>query len=194
MPGTSTSPAVQPDSAAEIICASRSVTRVTDPEVVNRVINHPAVRPYVAGPIEEPLDVAPLLADPRNIALWGQHGGIVFIHMQPCVYEAHTQVLPEGRGSWTLEMAQAALLWLFAGTDALEVLTRVPKGNAPALALAKAVHGEFEFTNKKGWMLRGEMIPADVYSLTIQRWMRTAPIRGCAWLSITEHSHALGLG
>lgn len=151
------------------------VRRVTDAAMVNEVVNHPAVRPWIAGPIEDELDVTPVLADPRNIALWGQHGGVVFVYRQPTIYEAHTQVLPAGRGRWTLKMTQAALLWLFAGTDALEVLTRVPRGNVGALALAEAVHGEFEFTNKKGWIHKGEVIPADVYSLTIQRWMHTAP-------------------
>jgi hypothetical protein len=170
MSDASASLAVQPDSIAPPL-----VERVTDPEAVNRVINNPSVLPWVRGSIEGPLDSTPVLADPRNIALFGQHGGIVFTFVQSGVYEAHTQVLPEGRGPWALQMAQAALLWLFAGTEAVEVLTRAPHGNLGALALAKAVHGELEFTNQKGWVLNGEVVPADIYSLPIQRWMRTAP-------------------
>jgi hypothetical protein len=153
----------------------RIVDRSFDAETINRVINHPAVKPWVAGDIEGDLDVSPVLRNPRNFALFGRHGGIIFTWVQPCVYEAHTQVLPEGRGAWALQMANAALLWLFAGTDALEVLTRVPHGNRGARALAQAVHGVFEFTNARGFMLDGETVPADIYSLTIQTWMRTAP-------------------
>jgi hypothetical protein len=95
--------------------------------------------------------------------------------LQSGVYEAHTQVLPEGRGAWALQMAHAAVLWLFAGTDAVELLTRVPHGNRPALALTKAMHGEFDFTCKKGWVYDGKIVACDIYSMPIQTWMRTAP-------------------
>jgi hypothetical protein len=151
------------------------IERSFNADAINRVINDPTIKPWVAGGIEGDLDVAPVLADPRNVALFGQHGGIIFTWVQPCVYEAHTQVLPAGRGPWALEMAHAALSWLFSGTDALEVLTRVPHGNRAARGLAQAVHGVLEFTNPRGFILGGTFVPADIYSLTIQTWMRTAP-------------------
>jgi hypothetical protein len=151
------------------------IERIYDPAVVNAVVNDPTVKPWVAGGIEGDLDVSPVLADPRNIALFGRHGGVIFTWVQPCVYEAHTQVLPQGRGAWALQMVHATASWLFAGTDALEVLTRVPHGNRGARALVQAVQGVFEFTNPLGFVLDGELVPADIYSLTIQTWMRTAP-------------------
>ena len=41
--------------------------------------------------------------------------------------------------------------------------------------LAEAIGAIFEFTNPRGWIMEGEFVPADIYRLTIQDWMRDAP-------------------
>jgi hypothetical protein len=54
------------------------VQRVTDPETISR--DQRSVGAAVGIN-------APFLVDPRNIALFGQHGGIVFTLARPGVYE-----------------------------------------------------------------------------------------------------------
>lgn len=151
------------------------ITRHFEATQVNAVLNHPAVHPWVCGNITGPLDIGPALADRRNILLMGEHGGILFHHLQAGLYEAHTQVVPEGRGEWCLAMTEAALRWMFTRTDCIEVVTRVPKGNLAARALTKAAGLTFQFTNPHGWALAGKVVSADVFGLTIQDWIRRAP-------------------
>ncbi len=147
----------------------------TDATRLNEICNHPEVYPWVRGPADTPVDMTEVVASGNTITLLGKHGGILFHHLQPEIFEAHTQMLPSGRGTWALECVQACLAWLYTRTDAMEVLTRCPKGNLAALALAKAIGGVKEFSNPKGWHKDGKPIPADIYGLRIQDWMRTAP-------------------
>lgn len=149
--------------------------RQHDAAHINEIVNDPSVYPWVSGRHTGPLDVSPLIADGRNVALFGEHGGVIFVAHQPGLYEAHTQVLPAGRGRWTFDTVNAALHWMFTRSDAIEIMTRCPHGNLGAKALARAIHGELEFTNPRGWTKDGNAIPADIYSLDIQRWMKTAP-------------------
>lgn len=142
---------------------------------INKVINHPSVYPWVRGAFDGELDLTCVLEDTSNILLMGEHGGVLFMQHQHGFYEAHTQVLPEGRGAWTVEMVRAALHWMFTKTDAFEIVSRVPRGNLGARALVRAIHGEFEFTNPVGWKKDGKTIPADIFSLNIQDWTRKAP-------------------
>lgn len=94
---------------------------------------------------------------------------------QQGLYEAHTTILPEARGKQGLEIVREALSWMFMQTDAVEIFTRCPQGNIAAKALARAIKGEYQFTNANGWTYGKEIVSADIYNLTIQRWMQTAP-------------------
>src|SRR3990167_10259149 len=155
--------------------ALNGIERHVNPHFINRVANHPAIYPWVKGYAQGQLDLAPILADPRHYALMGEFGGVLFVNHQPGLYEAHTQIMPEGRGAWALATVRACLHWIFTRTDCVEVMTRVPKGNLGARALAKAIGGRFEFTNPRGWVMNGDPIPADIFALKIQDWMRDAP-------------------
>lgn len=142
---------------------------------LNEVVNHPSVYEWVRGAATGPLDLTIPVLDEDNVLLMGEYGGVLFIKHSPGTYEAHTQVLPDGRGPWTVDMVNEALRWMFTKTDAIEIVTRVPKGNIAAMALARAINGRPEFTIKMGWIHEGEVIPADIYALRIQDWMAKAP-------------------
>lgn len=161
------------------------IERQTSADRINQVINHPSVYPWVRGSLEGELDLSNVISDTRNFALFGEHGGVIFKCLQPGIYEAHTQVVPEGRGSWTIKMVRAALQWMFTRTDALEIVTQVPRGNVAALALTRRVGFVFEFTNPKGWVKDGKHIESDIYGHRIQDWMRIAP----DLCSIGHHFH-----
>ncbi len=81
---------------------------------------------------------------------------------------------PSARGAETLAMVKAALRWMFTRTDALELWTRAPEGNLGARALARAIGGVLECRLKRGWVMDHATIPAEIYSLKIQDWMRSA--------------------
>ena len=150
------------------------VKRDYDAKRLNHVANHPDVYRWVKGSFNGYLDLTPIVQDQRNILLMGEYGGVMFVNHQPGFYEAHTQMLPEGRGEWALWTVRAALHWMFTHTEAVEIMTKVPKGNLGARALVRSIHGKFEFRRENGWVLDGQSVPADIYSLTIQDWMRTA--------------------
>jgi hypothetical protein len=157
------------------------IKRHYDALFLNQVINHPRVRPWVSSSGVEPLDFTLFVENTNNILLMGEYGGVFFHLLQPGLYEAHTQVLPEGRGRWTIAMVQKALSYIFIQTDAVEILTRVPAGNTPALALTKRIGGVFQFTRPNSWMHNGIACPSDIYALSIMNWMRDAeelPLRG----------------
>lgn len=152
------------------------VKREYDAKRINKIVNNPEVSRWVRGSYpNDYIDISPLIADRRNICLTDELGGVVFVQHQMGLYDAHVQVLPEGRGQWALHMVQEALKWVFTRTEAVEITTRVPKGNLGARALVRSIHGRSEFRLDPGWVVNGNPVYADVYSLTIQEWFKTAP-------------------
>jgi RimJ/RimL family protein N-acetyltransferase len=150
-----------------------TISRHIDATHINAILNHPEVRPWVAAN-NAPLDMTPFMES--MIVLYGEYGGQVYHRLDAGLWEAHSAFLPKGRGQWALAATQASLKWMFARTDALEIVTRCPAGNVAAKALAKAIGGEHLFTHPEGWVKDGKPIPADVFSLTIQSWMKTSPL------------------
>lgn len=152
-----------------------AIERRFDAAFINRVANDPSVDRWVRGYLTGEIDFSEAVADQRNILLVGEHGGMLFHAHQPGLFECHTLVLPSGRGRWTLGLVEACLHWVFTRTDAIEVMTRVPKGNVRARALVQAIHGVYEFTNKTGWVMDLDTVPADIFSMHVQAWIRDAP-------------------
>lgn len=150
--------------------------RTFDPARLHAIVNHPSVLPHVSGAIEGPLDLSPLVTNPANITLVDEHGAILFHRHQAGLYEVHTQVLKEGRGPWALTFAKECLTWLFCRSEALEVITRVPKGNYPALVLAKAVGMKPAMTVKDGWKTKEGHVDAHILRLSIFDWIEAAPL------------------
>lgn len=111
------------------------LTRAMDADFLNLVANHPAVRPWLLG--DGPADLAPLIADPRNVALVTEDGGFVFTAGRLGDFEVHTLFLP-GAAS-PLLAAHAAAAFIFCNTDAMRIVTKCPHGNVRARALADAI-------------------------------------------------------
>jgi hypothetical protein len=147
------------------------ITRQTDAVRLNLIINDPAVRPHIGGDIEGELDFSEAVADPSNIVLLAEHGGMIFHRHQFGLFECHTFSLPAGRGIWTLAMVKECLQWIFCRTEAMEIVTRCPKGNFAAKALARAIGGHFDCTLPLGWTKDGLPTSCDIYRLTLQDWM-----------------------
>ncbi len=151
------------------------IQRTFDATAINAIANHPAIKPWVSPSADYELDLSEPVADPRNVALRGTYGAMIYHLLQPSIFEVHTLVKPEGRGAWTLSFVRECLHWMFTRTHALEIMTRCPRGNLAARTLAKSVHLVYQFTNPSGWIRDGEPISTDIFALSIQDWIRTAP-------------------
>lgn len=134
------------------------------------VANDPDVFPWICGDREEPFDFVEAVNDRNNIFLFGEFGGFYFRNVNGVVFDAHSMILPEGRGYWALCAAEAALDWVFSKTNAHEVTMSVPKGNIAVRALVKRLGAKRRGEIQDGWHLKGKQVSIDVYSMTKEDW------------------------
>jgi hypothetical protein len=144
-----------------------AVSRVFDAIRLNAIVNDPSVRPHVGFLGDQNLDLTDLVRDTANYLIMGQYGCVLFIRLQNGLFEAHTQVLKEGRGQWVIGLAKAAMQWMFTRTDALELVSKCP--TLRTRALAKCINGQFDCT-----VLGHDGNEVNVYSITLQNWLAHA--------------------
>lgn len=142
------------------------IRRTLDPAFLNAVANHPEVFPWLGASGDE-IDIAPLVENPQNIAISAQHGGWILVRLEPGVYELHTMFLPEGRGKAYLSASKEAMRYLFACTDATEILTKCPDNNGAA-RMAAATAGFKERFRRDGAWIDGSGV--SYQGLTIEDW------------------------
>lgn len=145
--------------------------RTLDPAVFDRVANHPDVRPWLGGSGE--LSFAATLSDPANIALCCDAGGWLLTRHESGVYEAHSLFLP---GTADVPaMAMAGFEYLFTATDCVEVVSKVPLANRPALGLANAVGLREKFRRPDAWPTPdGGACDVSYRALTLEGWSQRA--------------------
>lgn len=148
-----------------------AIERHFDAEALNRTVNDPSVYPWVRGTASGRLDLQVVAENPANVLLVGEHGSMLFTPLATGLWELHTQVMRAGRGPWALGLATACFEWMFTRTDAMEILTRVPKGNVAALAGVRLVGMQHAWTQPQGWVLRDVPVPAGIWTLTLQSWL-----------------------
>ena len=137
-----------------------------DAAFLNRVVNHPAVHPWVSMGLKGDLDITALVEDPRNVFLANEWGGFLLIAKGDYVYELHTQFLPEGRGKSAYAAGREGCAYMFTKTDCLRIDTYIQLDNPAAERYARVVGfkkwGETE--------LHGH--PCYYYVLTLKEWAR----------------------
>lgn len=144
------------------------IRRTMDASLLNEVANGPEVRPLLGGSGQ--IDLAPVLADPRNVALVTDLGGYVFTQHEATVYEGHT-IFPLGSGQQAGRAIEEALRWLFTRTDCQEVVTKVSKNNRAAGLMVRQVGFERLFDRDAAWPeFDGSMAPGSFFGLSIGRW------------------------
>lgn len=141
-----------------------------DADRIAYVANHPSVYPWICGKRTDQLEFRESVKDRNNIFLFGEFGGFYFRNMDGSIFDAHSMILPDGRGHWALVAADNALNWMFDRTNAREVTMSVPKGNIAVRALVRRLGATFRGTIENGWHLRGKDVPVDVYSILKDEW------------------------
>ena len=153
-----------------------SIARTHDSDLINSIITHPAVYPFVSddgSPPAEEFDCSPLLGSPMGYFLLAmndeQAAGVFMYHAHNAItYEVHTNVLPEFRGAGAVKLAKLSLKWMFENTRCRKVVTHVPITNRPAYRLARAVGMCGEGTNRRSFMKDGAIINQHVLGITME--------------------------
>ncbi len=143
--------------------------RTLDPSALNRVANHPEVRPWLGG--EGEVDLTGLVMNPANFAFQGEHGGFIAQKIGEGRYEVHSLFLPSGRGGESLACAAEGMAFMFCATDCSELVTKCPEGNPAALGLARAGGFREQFRRERCWPFNGEMVSVSYQALSLQRWV-----------------------
>lgn len=146
-----------------------------DGKLLNAFANHPSIRPWLGGVVDGPLDWSIFLDDHNVYAFYGEHGGILCIPVMPGLYDCHMQVLPEGRGRWAVNLANEVFYRMFAQTDAMELVARIPEYNKAARGMMRLIGAHHECDQESGWVRNGEPVNVSWYSLTIHDWIRKDP-------------------
>lgn len=143
----------------------------TDVGHVNHILNHPSVYPWIKGWHEGKFDISKWMNN-DNVILAFEHGCSVFVKHQIGVYEWHVAVLPEGRGQQSLLWGRRALNWMFVNTDAVDILAQCPPTNPFVRIIIQQMGLKKEFVTRSLWPTKDGKVPVDVYSMSIQEWIR----------------------
>lgn len=95
----------------------------------NKICNDPSVLPGLSLGIVDHVDLTPLVENPRNHLLLGEHGGVLLIWAAPGVYDSHDFCLPEGRGAYARDAAQDVFAFVFGTLGARMLFATTPVEN-----------------------------------------------------------------
>src|SRR6202035_719497 len=157
------------------------VRRSFDPAEINPTINDPDIFPCLSIPGIDHLDIAPVLADQRNVLLLSDNGGILFCWLEPCIYEVHTALRKPERGSHgnngahNQNVCRAAYRWMFTQTDCMVLHTRIPATNRAAATFAPLLGWIKEFERKAVWPTSDGRVDMSFFALRYDDWLRKTP-------------------
>lgn len=114
--------------------------RVTDPALVRAVWENPSIHPFVIDDFSAINPLPEWASNPLVHCLMPEDNSAYFMFcpLRFTLFEVHGAVLRNGR-SRSVEMGREALAYMKANTICRTVLSFVPKGNYPALALDRAL-------------------------------------------------------
>lgn len=135
--------------------------RTHDPALVRQAIANPktyAAHCFDGAPSIEAFE--PIMSD----AIWyvaayeaDWLGIFMFVPQNPVLWEVHTCLLPKAWGR-AVEIAQAAVAWVFANTPCRHIITHVPEDNTLAYRLAVGAGFEHYCTLRASFQRGGALI------------------------------------
>lgn len=143
--------------------------RTMDAAVLNTAANDPRVRPFGGG--EGTIDLSAAIGNPENYAFVNEFGGFLVVKLERGLYEVHSMMLPEGRGPETIQDVRSTIRFMFAATDCMEIVTKVPQGNAAALGMCRATGFSKSFERTNAWHeTNGDRVNLGYYTLSFSAW------------------------
>lgn len=155
--------------------APSEIRRSFDASEINAIINDPDVFAFVTVPGLDRIDATELVADPRNVLIMAEGGGVLFLWQEPGIYEVHTNFLKAHRGLHALGVSLAAYRWMFTHTDCMTLLTRVPAFNKAADRFCAIVGATKEFERKAVWPTKNGPVDMAFWSLRYDDWIKQTP-------------------
>lgn len=158
-----------------------TVRRTFSAAFLNAVANDAEVRPHLSGSGE--VDLTRLVANPENVALVVDgSGGFVLQRLGEGLYEAHSLFLPGHHGRTAMDAMVEGVRYMFAATDCVEIVSRVPDHNHAARGLAREAGlrevFRLEHDPRSGW-------PVSVQQIDLDRWR--ARDSACARAGVALH-------
>lgn len=148
--------------------------RTLDASAFNEIIKHPDVRPLLgfADPSVE-VDLTAVVGNIDNFAFLTPHGdgGYLLLKLQPGLYAAHTLALPTARGRPMIRLMREGFAAMFKASDAVEIITQIPDGNANAKALSDVAGFRDTFRRESFFPMNGELVGCQFRSLGYADWV-----------------------
>lgn len=148
------------------------IRRSLDASDINVILNDPEVFRWIKIPGVTSLDVTEQIANPANVLLMADGGGIIFFQQEPGIYEVHTSFLKERRGRYALDASLAAYRWMFTHTDCMILQTKVPAFNKMAARFCAMVGAVKDFERERVWPTEDGMVGLSYWSLKYEDWIR----------------------
>lgn len=152
------------------------IRRSFDAAEINPILNDPSVFDAIKLPGMAPeIDVAPIISNPNNVLLMAEGGGIMFIQIEPGIYEVHTSFLEKYRGSNAIKASLEAYRWMFTHTDCMILQTKVPAFNRGADKFCRIVGATKDFERKSIWLTDKGPVDMSYWTLRYEDWLRKTP-------------------
>lgn len=129
---------------------------------INRIVNHPDVRPTAGGDGVSRIDFTPLLD--KMIALENKGGAWLFSPEDGGVWEGHYMFLPKYRGKYALELGREALSYMFKEIGAKRIIGRQPVENKLASVYNTALgikKGPIQKVTRQGFTYLAQIFTID---------------------------------
>ena len=108
------------------------IRRIFDSSLLNEVINHPDIFPFVMVEDWDAVDMSIFFDSPNNICLMSEGGGFVAAYVDEGIYEVHSLFLPNYRGSYAIRMAKEGIAYMFDIAGAKRLIGYTPVANKAA--------------------------------------------------------------
>lgn len=112
---------------------------------LNAIANDSSVRPHIGIDGSDAVDLTPLLADPANVALMSDDGGVVFAAQEPGIYEGHVLFREGARGKYATQITKLAIWWMFTRSPMVELYMRVPENRNDVFGLVRQLGARQEW-------------------------------------------------
>lgn len=155
------------------------IRRSFDAADINRILNEKRNFDAIKLPGQKPgdIDATPIVANPLNVLLMSEIGGIIFAQAEPGIYDVHTAFRkPERKGDRSgpaiRNVCLEAYRWMFLSTDAMILQTRMPAFNRAAIVFAPLVGWQFEFERQAVWPTDDDPVAMSYFSMRYEDWAR----------------------